>query len=215
MKILLLIATALPFITCQDIPGGKHALNVSLTDPNVVLALNAVNELYKTNGDQRLRTGVEVVSATSQIVAGVKYTYTIKVSGGDANELCTVSILRQPWISDKPALLGEPTCVPEKAGAAPPAALVGGQVDVSFSDPDVQKAVQFLESKINAKSNGLYYLKATGASKVTKQVVNGIIYRFYAVTYAESQCTQNDVKTGDQQTVCCGCQCSSARTVLR
>lgn len=26
------------------------------------------------------------------------------------------------------------------------------------------------------------------------QVVNGIIYRFYVITYAESVCTQNDVK---------------------
>ncbi|BFZ07453.1 hypothetical protein BsWGS_10492 [Bradybaena similaris] len=198
MKVLLLIATALPFIAGQvDMPGGPHTFTTNLSDPNVVFALKTINEVYRTNGDQRPRVGEKIVSATSQVVAGVKYTYKIEVKvGDDVKELCAISVWSRPWLTGTDALsvLGTPECHPETIAAARSVGVVGGQEDVSFSDPDVQKVVHFLESKLNAKSNSLFYLKATSASKVTKQVVNGIIYRFYVITYAESVCTQEDVK---------------------
>jgi len=201
MKILLLLATALPFIYSQDMPGGQHAFEAHLTDDTVVFAVNEINNFFKANGDNKPRVADKVISATSQVVAGVIYRYKIEVHGGATKEICTVAVLSQPWLQ-KTQLQGTPSCAaeaqPKSKSKAKAKSLVGGQEATTLADPEVQKAVQFLETTVNAKSNSLFYLKAQSAASVTKQVVNGVIYRFNGLKFAASDCTQNDVKQGNK-----------------
>jgi hypothetical protein len=199
MKVLLLIATALPFIVGDIITGGQHVYDAQLTDPNVVFAVNGINNLFKTNGDSRPRVAEKIISATSQVVSGVIYRFQIEVSGGSSKEVCNVAVWSRPWVAaaEQTLLQGTPTCAAETVAQPQARSVVGGQQETSLTDPEVQKAVTYLETRINARSNSLYYLKATSATKVTKQVVNGVIYRFTALTFALSSCTRNDANVAN------------------
>uniref|UniRef100_A0A0B7A1B1 Cystatin domain-containing protein n=1 Tax=Arion vulgaris TaxID=1028688 RepID=A0A0B7A1B1_9EUPU len=197
MKVLLLLATALPFITC-GLVGGEQPYNAQLTDVSVVFAVGEINNLFQTNGDQRPRVAEKIISATSQVVSGVIYRYEIEVSGGNTKEICSIAVWSQPWLSDseKNKVEGTPSCIPETSAVA---RQLGGEQIVSLTDPDVALAAQFLESTLNAQSNSLFYLKITSASKVTKQIVNGVNYRFFDANLTPTSCTKNDVKLNPDQ----------------
>uniref|UniRef100_A0A0B7A3F7 Cystatin domain-containing protein n=1 Tax=Arion vulgaris TaxID=1028688 RepID=A0A0B7A3F7_9EUPU len=201
MKVLLLLATALPFITC-GLLGGQNQYNAQLTDASVIFAVSEINNFFQANGDQRPRVAVQIRSATSQVVSGTKYGYEIEVSGGDTKEICNITIWSQPWLSasEKNKVVGTPSCIPETSVAQPAVSHQrGGQQIVSLTDADVVLAAQFLESTLNAQSNSLFYLKITSASKVTKQIVNGVNYRFFDANLTPTSCTKNDVKLNPDQ----------------
>ncbi|KAK0050380.1 cystatin-like protein precursor [Biomphalaria pfeifferi] len=109
---LVVLLAVVPFISSQLV-GGQVPYTTTLNDPNVLFAVKAINSFYQQQGDNNLRTGVKVVRATSQVVAGALYRFTIQVSGGSTNEDCTVVVWSRPWLSGDEAtqLQGTPSCV--------------------------------------------------------------------------------------------------------
>ncbi|BFZ07452.1 hypothetical protein BsWGS_10490 [Bradybaena similaris] len=116
MKVLLLIAAALPFITGQgNIVGDPRPYTPNLSDPYVVFAVNAIKEDCKSNGDQRPRDAVQVVSATKQVVAGTRYVYEIEFKVGNVYERCTIAVWSRPWMppNEKLLVVQAPVCRPK------------------------------------------------------------------------------------------------------
>jgi uncharacterized protein with beta-barrel porin domain len=189
-----LLAAALPFITCQVLPGGQTPYSADIHNQFVVFAVSGINTWYQSNGDNRERVSERVVSATSQIVAGVLYRFEIQVSGGDQQELCSVSVLSSPWLEPASAtkLVGSPVCEAQQSRRQ-----VGSAVAVDISDPDTLRAFRFLETTITAQENSVAYLVGVQFEGITKQVVNGIIFTFNKVSYARSVCPPNEILTNN------------------
>jgi hypothetical protein len=202
MKVLLLLTTVLPFV-CVASFGGPRPYSTTLEDPFVVFGVNEIKKYLTTNGDTRPRAAVRIISSSQQVVAGTLYKFELEISGGDTNEVCKVAVLSQPWLqeNERVTIREQPSCVAVNARVERQAKrLVGGQRAANLSDPDVQQAFAFLEVQHNARSNSLYYHKVTGARQVTRQMVNGIIFRFTDVTYARSDCRKNH--TNPDNTAC-------------
>ncbi|MCH1927615.1 cystatin domain-containing protein, partial [Shewanella sp. C31] len=54
---------------------------------------------------------VKINKATSQVVAGVKYTFEFDASDENSGYTCKAAVLSQPWISEDPAVV-EFNCAP-------------------------------------------------------------------------------------------------------
>ena len=93
-------------------PGCPHEVEVS--DPEVVAAAKAGVELMKARGDlgsgaesNNLSLGV-ILSATSQVVAGIRYKIVLSVvrGGGGGEGVWEVDVVSQPWMNPKYTLVG-------------------------------------------------------------------------------------------------------------
>jgi len=175
--------------------GGEVPFKTNLQNPDVVFAVNGINEFYQKAGDNDVRSAVKVLSATSKVVAGALYTFKLEITGGAQDEVCTVKVWSRPWLSgsEQTQLSGAPHCSPKVEKTR----RVGAEEKIDFTDDEVQKAVTVLELSANSMTNSLYYLKATGATSVTKQVVNGFLYNFKSVAFSKTECTKSDAAASD------------------
>ncbi|CAL1539408.1 unnamed protein product [Lymnaea stagnalis] len=110
----LVLLACVPLMLAVGIPGGQVDYQTTLTDPNVIFAVNAINEYYSKQGDNQLRTAVKLIHATSQVVSGAMFRYTIEVQVGDKTEVCTVAVWSRPWLTGNEAtqLHETPSCGP-------------------------------------------------------------------------------------------------------
>jgi len=173
--------------------GGEVPFKTGLQNPDVIFAMNGINEMYQQAGDNDVRSAVTLLSATSKVVSGALYTFKLEITGGAQDEVCTVQVWSRPWLSgsEKTKLSGSPTCSPKTAPR------VGSEEKIDFTDDEVQQAVTVLELSANSMNNGLSYLKATGATSVTKQVVNGFMYNFKSVAFSKTECTKSEAAASD------------------
>uniref|UniRef100_UPI00358E0A01 cystatin-like n=1 Tax=Myxine glutinosa TaxID=7769 RepID=UPI00358E0A01 len=108
----------------RGIPGGP--IEADRNDQMFKTAVKkAVSHFNSGNNDMNLYKLNEIVSATSQVVSGIKYKFTVKlgrtscrkaqlyvdaescslISGsGQTTHLCHFEIWSQPWISDEPSV---------------------------------------------------------------------------------------------------------------
>ncbi|KAH9512419.1 hypothetical protein Btru_039506 [Bulinus truncatus] len=109
----LLLVAVLPYLAYAGLVGGQVTYTTTLDDPNIVFAVQAINDYYKKLGDNQLRTAVKLVEATSQVVAGAMYRFKLEVTNGSTVEECTVAVWSRPWLTgdDATRVEGEPHCV--------------------------------------------------------------------------------------------------------
>ncbi|XP_005113396.2 uncharacterized protein LOC101851919 [Aplysia californica] len=199
MKLIFVVCLILPLISGAVLTGGiNNDYTTSLDDPNVKFAVDGINSYYKGLGDSTSRTAVRLVSASSQVVSGTLYRYTIELTNGENKEQCDVRVWSQPWLPEgqRTVLGGAPKCTQVKAPSA--RSMLGAPEVVSITEEDVQSALGALEQRQTAQSNGLVYLKAVSAKKITKQVVNGLVFSLTDVTFYGSSCS----RTPTDRTTC-------------
>ncbi|XP_005113397.1 uncharacterized protein LOC101852149 [Aplysia californica] len=138
------------------------------------------------------------LSRRPQVVSGTLYRYTIELTNGENKEQCDVRVWSQPWLPEgqRTVLGGAPKCTQVKAPSA--RSMLGAPEVVSITEEDVQSALGALEQRQTAQSNGLVYLKAVSAKKITKQVVNGLVFSLTDVTFYGSSCS----RTPTDRTTC-------------
>ncbi|RUS81188.1 hypothetical protein EGW08_011053 [Elysia chlorotica] len=97
--------------------GGEEAYSPNAKDEEVVFAMQSINDKYANDAS---RTLVKIIHATSQVVEGSIFRYTIEVTGGaDGNEVCEVSVWSQPWLTDaslRYQIVDDITCRPLYSG---------------------------------------------------------------------------------------------------
>jgi len=180
--------------------GGTVPFETNLQNPDVVFAVNEINEAFQKSGDNDARTAVKLLSATVKVVAGALFEFTIEVTGGHLNEECTVSVWSRPWLqgTEKTQLYGEPKChALERRELA-----LGAEEEISLEEEEVRNAYVVLGERVNAEDNGPSYLVGTSAEKVTKQVVNGILYNFTNIKFYKSSCTKAEEAAADENQMC-------------
>ncbi|CAL1539414.1 unnamed protein product [Lymnaea stagnalis] len=178
------IALPLTLVNCASILGGFQPLQIDGSNTNVQYAVKTVNEFYARQGDNAVRTLVSVLQAESQIVAGTHYKFTLKLSSGTTTEVCEVEVWARAWLNGGEALQStkDPVCTNGKRQ------LVGGESAIDIKDPEVQKALDFAVTALNARENFMYLRKAVSVSRVTSQVVAGISFHFYGVQLSATNC---------------------------
>merc|ERR1711962_1805526 len=122
------------------------------------------------------------------------------VNGGHLNEECIVSVWSRPWLqgTEKTQLYGEPKChALERRELA-----LGAEEEISLEEEEVRNAYVVLGERVNAEDNEPSYLVGTSAEKVTKQVVNGILYNFTNIKFYKSSCTKAEEAAADENQMC-------------
>ncbi|XP_059172570.1 uncharacterized protein LOC131953418 [Physella acuta] len=188
MNPLLIIALLVP-MTLAQLGGFEPMHFLDGSDPNVQFAVKAINDFYAKQGDNAVRTFVSVLQSQSQIVAGTHYQFTLKVATATQTEICQVDVWSRPWLSGSEGLqtTKDPVCTPQ----AKRQVLVGGPMVIDSNRDDVQKALDFAVTTMNAQENYLYLRKAVSIAQVTSQVVSGISFHFTGVVMASTNCDKS------------------------
>ncbi|KAH9512420.1 hypothetical protein Btru_039507 [Bulinus truncatus] len=190
IKMLLILFLAMPLAVIHGFDFATFAPFmpwIDGTNPNVQFAVKAINEYYVKQGDTTERKFLAVLQSESQTSSGTHYQFTLRVSDGSQNEICEVDVLSRPWLSGDEATqtTKDPVCTPEVQGKR---LLPGGESAIDINDPDVQKALDFAVSRLNAMENYMFLRKVVQVSHVTSQVVAGISYHFTGVQMAATTC---------------------------
>merc|ERR1711865_807941 len=170
-----------------NVVGGASSVDTNDVDMNAaldagMLALNAQsNSLY-------LHQLVRVVSATKQVVAGLKYTIRIEMGTSECfktvesssldecpvagdTEIHSLVVSDQPWLSPRFQLLSHNTEVD-----VVPAPMVGTPGSIDNAEENMLAALEAGMVLLNAQSNSLYLHQAIRVISATKQVVAGLKY---------------------------------------
>ena len=140
-------------------------------------------------GDKALNYSIiRVVSARTQVVAGMNYFMQVRMKDAKCQqdcdvELCDLVIYVRPWEDYKE--LSNFKCT--KLGIQRP---LGSPVEIEKNDPDALRALDFGIKALNEKSNDLYTQKLVKLNKVYKQIVAGWNFSFN-FTVGRSNCTKN------------------------
>merc|ERR1711865_561908 len=164
-----------------NVVGGASSVDTNDVDMNAaldagMLALNAQsNSMY-------LHQALRVVSATKQVVAGLKYTIqiemgtseclkTVEDSSLDAcpvnsdTEIHSLVVIEQAWMDPRYQLTSHIT-VP----------MLGAPGAISGNDESMLAALEAGMAMLNAQSNSMYLHQALRVVSATKQVVSGLKY---------------------------------------
>ncbi|GFR70199.1 cathepsin F [Elysia marginata] len=183
-----------------------HDLNgLTSTDKNYYESaarkgVELMNQVIKSSGsNSKPLEFKEMISLSTQVVAGMKFNIKMKVLINDKVETCHVYVTNMrnnkigggTWsISTQSA---EDPCsqyVPapgEDRVQKRSVHLLGGESEASSEATDVQKAANWALEHINTMSNSMYRHVLVRVSNVKRQVINGYRYRFQ-LTMAPSEC---------------------------
>ena len=170
-----------------NVVGG--ASSVDANDVDMLAALDAgMLALNAQSNSLYLHQRVRVVSATKQVVAGLKYTIQIEMGtseclktvesssldecpvAGDI-EIHSLVVSDQPWLSPRFQLLSHITEVD-----VVPAPMVGAPGSVDNAEENMLAALEAGMVLLNAQSNSMYLHQAIRVISATKQVVAGLKY---------------------------------------
>ncbi|KAK3732994.1 hypothetical protein RRG08_002600 [Elysia crispata] len=166
MKSVALLSASLALlvtVNAQGLIGGQNIFTAKVTDPEVIFALDGINDFFASQDDTNNRTFVKIVQATSQVVRGVIYRYKIEVSGGpNGNEICDVAVWSQPWLDDpslKEQIVGGITCQAKQLlGVAP---------------NEEQEALYAFEKFLNRRLFNIYYVRVKNQPDLEEESSNG------------------------------------------
>ncbi|KAL8568262.1 hypothetical protein ACOMHN_040835 [Nucella lapillus] len=191
MKVL--IFALLPAVAlCQlgGMAGGISETTISATAEPVLFAVKAVNNFMGKNSEHQLSL-VNVVHASTQVVAGQKLFLTLQLTEGYS---CDVTVWYRQWLhgADRLVVTDGPTCrkhvvQARTGGIGHPQHLPQGSNDATQA---VQGALKFAACAMNDRENSFYASTLGDVSGVTftHQVTSGITYRFYNVPIVTSDC---------------------------
>ncbi|XP_046554411.1 multicystatin-like [Haliotis rubra] len=123
------------------VPGGLFNADVNSTDVKN-MANFALGELNRLQSAQN--SIVEVISAKTQVVAGMNYILTIRLKDGDKTQICYVKIWSQPWLHRKEMTEHSCSQVTKRAGD-----LLGGVHPVNINSGDIKQVAKFAVTEIN------------------------------------------------------------------
>jgi cathepsin F len=151
-----------------------------------------------------------IISARTQVVAGVKYDITLRLATLDCKrseaqdvqscsavsyQQCSVQIYEQSWTDtlevESFACQNEPEAPVMMSRKK--RSLMGGSTDIeSFEDNSPERlAVDFVVDHLSAESNGFYGVEFNRFVKGTKQLVAGLLFRL-TVELNMKSCARND-----------------------
>ncbi|XP_046351315.2 multicystatin-like isoform X1 [Haliotis rufescens] len=150
----------------NGMPGG-----LTNVDVNSLEVLNISNfALGKINGLQGAQNSMEqIISAKTQVVAGVNYVLAIRIKEGDKTQICNVKVWSQPWLNKLEMTQHSCTQVTKRA-----LGLLGGVTAVDVNSAEIKEVANFAVTEINGlqgEQNSL--VKVVNARK---QIVSGINY---------------------------------------
>jgi cathepsin F len=145
-------------------------------DPNAA-DVKEVASFATTTLSQSMNSGslslVEITSAEKQVVAGINYKLTLKLSGSAGSMTCSVVIFDQSWTGTRK--VSTSNCVPDAVPATSSGSRIarneptkGEFVAVDGDDVDVKDVALFASSTLSSVLNPgepLYLLKVASASK--------------------------------------------------
>ncbi|XP_067681142.1 uncharacterized protein [Haliotis asinina] len=147
-------------------PGGL--INADVNSPDVKDMANFA--LGEINGVQNAQNSmVQIISAKTQVVAGMNYILTMRLKEGDKTQICYVKIWSQPWLHRKEMTEHSCSQVTKRAGG-----LLGGPTGVDVNSAEIQEVANFALTEINGIQGAQNALvKVVNARK---QIVSGINY---------------------------------------
>lgn len=194
--------------------GGFKDLNVDDENIRPVLDELAGFSLNKVSEKRRAELGteeegafssdrfnyslIEVVSAQSQVVAGINYNIRIRMKergckrGCDV-EMCDLQVYERKW--DDFRELSNFNCTLTKRKQQ----LLGAKVEIPVTNEQALQAVDFSLARLNQESNDLFKSKLIKLNKAMRQVVAGVKY-VLEFTISPTTCTKNDVEQLDLKT---------------
>lgn len=155
-----------------------------------------INELTETNNEIS-SDEIEVVNVTQQVVAGVKYVFTLKFRNcGNSAKLCRVEVLQQLWHDPPHSILSSNCNCGERRLKKRSLVRLGGvhSQAVDMSDMQVNDAVNFAVNHLSTQSNGMYDVDFHRLVSGTKQVVAGVYFRL-KIEMMLSSCEKSDRNT--------------------
>jgi len=182
-------------------PGGQTPIDVNSDTANQA-AMCAVMDLNAKSNSLYQMQLMRIVSGTSQVVSGVKYTMVIEVgtsaacrNNGNTPSLATcpvdpnsplaqyeVVVWLQPWLTPACTVLSSArlaaatTSAPATAQPTTKASLLGGPASVNPTDLAVMDAATCAVAFLNKQSNSAYQLELVDVVSGTQQVVAGMKY---------------------------------------
>jgi len=152
--------------------GGSS--DVALDDEGVVAAAKFATTYIQARSNGLTTPALSgIVSASQQVVAGIKYTLGLRMSDGHVHR---IEVVDTPWLTPRyKVVLFEPNALEAKEESRR-LAKVGGSSDVALDDEGVVAAAKFATTYIQARSNGLTTPALSGIVSASKQVVAGIKY---------------------------------------
>mgnify|MGYP002649673989 CR=1 FL=1 len=197
------------------LPGGRHSIDVN--NPQLIDALEHVqDDLNARLNSMYYHKIVKVISAQSQVVAGVLYhvdfefaqtqclkskvTKETRARCTEASnvQICHVKILSQPWLNL--VRTEEFHCSPKQnAEFYEDVPMPGGKHKMDVHDAHLQEVIVEAETKINAQLNSQYYHKIIKVLSAESQVVSGVMY-FINFEIATTQCLKEKVTKENRAT---------------
>jgi len=171
-------------------PNSPRPYKTNVSDPYVVQAVVYINEFYQQHGDHTPRVAVKVINATVQTVSGWLYRFEIEVKSGSRLETCDVTVWSKPWLN-MTSQLSSPQC--NETSDVISRRQLEDPVNVTMFDPQVQKAFELIEERINTqiRANSSRVLRAAAARQITRQKVNGAIFQFDDVKFWLTSCLKD------------------------
>jgi cystatin-C len=141
---------------------------VSPRDPDALKAANFVVTHFNARAgfSPHFYRLSELLSAQTQVVAGVNYLLELELSHGSEREVHQVVVFSQPWLNKME--LKEHQLI---------SSLPGGYYPVSVKNPQVMGAAEFAVGEINKRSNSLTPYVGEEIFAASSQVVAGMNYR--------------------------------------
>ncbi|XP_047994587.1 uncharacterized protein LOC125232838 [Leguminivora glycinivorella] len=184
-----LSATKLSASSDSALDGGEMEQNPS--DPEFKRLAEESFKKYKTSNKLKfIVKELRVTKATSQVVSGIIFRIDfMAIPTKGVGLLCHSEILDQPWLNNKNI---DVTCMSPsntklsassmKAGAdllSASSGMPGGQTEQDPSDPEYKRLAEesFKKYKMTNRYIGNFIVKEIRVTKVTTQVVSGVLYR--------------------------------------
>jgi len=184
-------------------PGGRKPLDIN--DKDTLDSLNnltsyaldtiaeqraAESKLAVSSDVKSFKYSGQVVSAESQIVAGVNYYIKVRMNDASCTQQCSIEecslvIWVKPWENFRN--LTKFDCNTAKPEGS---LLVGASSDINLDD-NSQAALDAVIARINRALGGDYYHKIKNMLQSKRQIVAGNNYKF-EFTIAETNCKKSD-----------------------
>jgi len=193
MFALLVVATALPFaISAAGLAGGVSPATLPNDDPNVLFGLAKIKSSMNLGATDSVNWSL--TSATQQVVAGMLYELTYKVTTGSTDQTCVVKVWSRPWLSGDDAMMVSdgPTCT-NNLLMSKRQFLAGGVSSADINAPEIKAALNFAAATYNSQVNYMFSRKPVldAQASVSKQVVAGMKYVFSNIDMADTACQNN------------------------
>ncbi|XP_046554412.1 multicystatin-like [Haliotis rubra] len=170
------------YVKKRDIamPGGFTDVDVNSTGVRNMtnFALGEINKLFS----EQLSL-IEIISAKTQVVAGINYFLKFRVRNGNLNEICDVTIWEQLWTQTTHMTHSSCTSVASKRDILMP----GGLTNVDINSTEVRDMASFALGEINGLQGAQNTMEQVISAKA--QVVAGINY-FLTLEIKNGQETQ-------------------------